>query len=327
VANIMAKKAKSKSQKTRKPSLEQTQKIPRVRKQRAYRHFRLSKRIKAQGKPLPGALRLCKQSLALIKRNKNVFIGLIIVNSLLSLVFVAGIGSIFDFVDNKEHVENLLGGQTSTLITSLALIGSLGVAAGTQAQEVSGAYQMFLVLITSLASIWAVRQIMAGNRVTSKEAYYKGLYPLVPFILVLLVIFLQLLPSLIGATLYSIVISNSIAITAIEKGVWLLLFIVLSLLTLYLIASSAFALLIVTLPDMTPMQALRSARQLVLHRRINVMLRLLALPILLIAVGLIILAPVVLLVPWGAVVLFLLFVSFCICFGNVYLYNLYRSLL
>ena len=89
------------------------------------------------------------------------------------------------------------------------------------------------------------------------------MYPLIPFILVLLVCCLQLLPLIIGSSLYSLVVSNGIAVQPIEKFVWALLFASLALLSLYMITSSLFALYISTLPDMTPMKALRSARELV----------------------------------------------------------------
>ena len=47
-----------------------------------------------------------------------------------------------------------------------------------------------------------------GPRV--RDAYYRGMFPLVPFVLVLALIGLQLLPLVIGATLYNIAVTNGI---------------------------------------------------------------------------------------------------------------------
>lgn len=245
----------------------------------------------------------------------------------MSLVFVTGLGSSFDFVQTKQDVEEFLGGEANQATTTIALFGYLVGSAGAQAGEVAGTYQLFLTLISSLAIIWAVRQVMAGEKVTAKDSYYRGLYPLIPLLLVLFVIGLQLLPALIGTTLYSIVLNNALAVTAIEKGIWLLLFILFWLLSLYMIVSSIFALYIVTLPEMTPLRALRSARGLVLHRRLHVGLRIIALPLVLLVVAMILLAPVILFVPVLAMVLFLIFSSFGLCLAHTYMYSLYREML
>lgn len=306
---------------------DQKNKKTRRRKTKSYKHFKLSKKIKPSGQPLPGVFSLLKNSLGLLRAHKRLFVGIIVIHSLLSLFFVAGLGSSFDFVQTKRDLEDVLGGEVSQATTTLALFGYLLGSAGVQASEVAGTYQMFLTLITSLAIIWGVRQIMAGELVSARDVYYRGLYPLVPLLLVLFVIGLQLIPALIGTGLYSIVLDNGLAVTAIEKGVWLLLFVLSWLLSLYMVASSIFAVYIVTLPDMTPIRALRSARALVLHRRFNIGLRVIALPLLLLVLGMVILAPAILFLPWLAIGMFLIYSSFCLCLGHTYMYNLYRSML
>ena len=56
-----------------------------------------------------------------------------------------------------------------------------------------------------------------------------------------------------------------------------------------------FALYIVTLPDMTPMKALRSARELVRYRRWTVLRKVLFLPLMLLVVAAIIMVPIIIL--------------------------------
>ncbi len=54
-----------------------------------------------------------------------------------------------------------------------------------------------------------------------------------------------------------------------------MIFFLLAMLTLIYVKSSLFALYIVTLPDMTPMKALRSARELARYRRWTVLRKIL----------------------------------------------------
>lgn len=293
----------------------------------SYKSFKLSTKIKPASKPLPGFFGLFKKSLSVLKNNKALFGGIIIINSLLGLLFVSGLGSSLDFVQAKNEIENLIGGEAGRWGVTLALFGYLLDSTGTQVGEIAGAYQTFFTLITSLAIIWAVRQVLAGEKVSTKEAYYKGLYPLVPFMLVLMVVILQLLPAAIGATIYSIIINGGLAVTALENALWLILFIMLCLLSFYMILSSVFALYIVTLPDMTPLKALRSARKVVMHRRLSIGLRVLALLLVLVLLILTVVFPVIIFLPWLAMVVFLLFSSLCLYLTHSYMYHLYRSLL
>jgi hypothetical protein len=149
----------------------------------------------------------------------------------------------------------------------------------------------------------------------------------VPFVLVLLVIGLQLLPLVIGSAVYATVISNGIAVHAVERLFWLVIFLLLAAASLYLICSSLFALYIVTLPDMTPMKALRSARQLVRHRRLSILRKVLWLLLLLLIASAIIMLPIIVwLTPLAQWIFFLLTV-FGLAAAHAYLYTLYRELL
>ena len=94
-----------------------------------------------------------------------------------------------------------------------------------------------------------------------------------------------------------------------------------------MISSSIFALYIVTLPDMTPLKALRSARQLVRHRRWTVLRKILFLPILLIVVAAIVMLPIIIWTPPLAQWIFFVLTMFAIAAVHAYAYALYRELL
>jgi hypothetical protein len=169
--------------------------------------------------------------------------------------------------------------------------------------------------------------VLAGSKARVRDTYYRGMYPLVPFILVLMVIALQLVPLLVGSTVYSLVINNGIAVLFIEKLLWALLYALLALLSLYMISSSLFALYIVTLPDMTPLKALRSARELVRYRRWTVLRKVLCLPLILLVAAAIIMLPIIVwLTPLAKWIFFLLTMSSLVAV-HAYMYTLYRELL
>lgn len=300
---------------------------PRTIKPPSYKAFRLSKRIKPIAKkPLPGTVSLVRNSLIPFKKNKNLFLGIILTHFILTLVFVSGLGSSFDFVATKNDLEQTFGNDLSTFGSTLTLF-SFVLSSNSGSDGTSVNYQIFITLLTSLAIIWSIRQVLAGEKIGVRQSFYQGIYPLVPFMLVLFVIGLQLIPLLIGNFLISTVIGNGLAITGLEKFLWWIIFGLLALLSFYMVISSIFGLYISTLPDMTPAKALRSARGLVMHRRLSVSARILGLPIILIVTYTIILIPLIFILPILVIPAFLFLGSLSLFFIHSYLYNLYRALL
>jgi len=123
------------------------------------------------------------------------------------------------------------------------------------------------------------------------------------------------------------VISNSIAVSGIEQFAWGLFFFMLALLSLYMLSSSLFALYIVTLPDMTPMKALRSARELVRNRRWIVLRKIIFLPLALLVLGGLVVIPVILIWAPAAQWIFFIGTMVALAITHSYMYSLYRELL
>ena len=258
--------------------------------------------------------------------NKRLFIGITLIYAVLNLVLVQGLSNNTDITSLKATLQDAFGAG-SAFTASLTVFAVLISSSGSAASGTGGAYQLFLIILVSLAIIWALRELLAGGRIRVRDAYYRGMYPLVPFILVLVVIGIQLIPLVLGATIYNIVISNGIAVIAAEKFLWAMLFGLLSLLSIYMISSSAFALYIVTLPDMTPLKALRSARALVRFRRWTVLRKILILPIILFIITTTIMLPIILVATVIAQWTFYLLTMFAAVATHTYLYSLYRELL
>lgn len=285
-----------------------------------------AKRVKHSVK-LSSVWQLTKAVSLTLWRHRGLFLGITLLYGVLNLLLVQGLASGTDVGNLKHSLNQVLTGHLGSVASAATVFVIMVGSAGNSSSQTAGSYQMILGLITSLAIIWALRQILAGKALTIRDAYYRGVYPLVPFVLVLAVVGLQLIPLMIGATLYSTVMTNGIAVLFIEKLAWALVFITLALLSLYMISSSLFALYIVTLPDMTPMKALRSARELVRYRRWTVLRKILALPVILFIVAAIVMVPIILwLTPLAQWVFFLLTMVALVAV-HAYMYTLYRELL
>jgi hypothetical protein len=271
---------------------------------------------------LPKARLIARQSGSVLWHNRKLFVGIMLVYFVLTLLLVRDFSGTVDVT------------KLQTLLSSGRFAGSLGAftllvgSATSSNSQVAGVYRSFLVIVASLAIIWALRQVMAGApKIRIRDAYYQGMYPLVPLLLVTLTIGLQLLPLVLGAGLYSLVVSNGIAASMVEYILWGLLALVSAAVSFYMVISSVFALYIVALPDMTPMRALRSARSLVRYRRWIVLRTLLFLPLILCIIALLLVLPVILTATVAApFVLFFIGMLF-LPIVHAYLYSLYRELL
>jgi hypothetical protein len=288
--------------------------------------FKLKKQVKYPQR-LPSVWSITKTAALIFWRHRILLSGIIAIYGLLNLVLVQGLAGNTDVGSLKNNLNQVFTGHLGSLASSLSVFAVLIGSAGNGSSQTAGIYQFFLAVIGSMAVIWAIRQLLAGSRLRIRDAYYRGMYPLIPFILVLIVIGLQLLPLLIGSTLYSLVVGTGIAASGIEKAFWLLLFVVLTLWSLYMISASLFALYIVTLPDMTPLKALRSAKELVGLRRWTVLRKLLFLPVLLLVVAAIVMVPIIILLTPLAQWVFFVLTMFALLAVHLYCYTLYREML
>lgn len=292
-------------------------------KQPKYRSFKYSKRLRQTKPPITGAFRLFVISCRFLIQRWRQFGGITLVYFILTAFLVTGLGQLVG------SFQDLFQGQKPELATSWILFGLLFNSGSGAETETAAVYQSLLTIIISLVIIWTMRTTSLAKdiKTTVKDAFYKGLYPLVPFVLVLAVIGLQLFPMLIATYLYIEVIASGLAVTAIEQVLWIILSALLAVFSLYMVSSSVFALYIVTLPDLTPIKALRSARDLVRHRRWVIMRKLIFLPIAVLSLIALIILPVIFIYSELAVIMFSVLNMVGLVIGHSYLYHLYRELL
>jgi hypothetical protein len=275
---------------------------------------------------LPSAWNIFKKSNSHLKQHKKLF-GLISLIYLgLTMLLVRGFSLTTDLGLAKQAFEELLNGAGNGVTSSLAIFGYL-VGTNSPNSEVAAVYQSIIIVLVSLATIWALRQTHAKEKISLKDSFYKSTYPLIQFLLVLMVVGLQFIPFVLGNFLFSATVGSEVAVSVAEKLLWSLASFLLVLWTMYLVSSSIFALYIVTLPDIAPLQALRSAKKLVKFRRWSVIRKLLFLPFILVVILTLVMLPTIMLVTPISEVVFLILISSVLVVSHSYVYSLYRELL
>lgn len=260
-------------------------------------------------------------------RNWRLFGGIVLIYAILNLVLVRGFSGTGDFTALKDVLDSAFQGFGGKLVGSLITFSTLLTNSSTLGTAATGLYQTTLLIIFSLAFIWALRQANAGHTVRIRDSFYQGMYPLIPFILVFLLLGLQLLPLILGSSLYSVAVSNGIATDPWQRILFAAILVALCFWSLRMITATFFALYIVTLPDMTPLRAYRNARQMVYGRRLLIWRKLIFLPILLLLLAALLVMPLILFLTPVAVWVFFVLSMLAMPVVHSYMYSLYREML
>lgn len=246
--------------------------------------------------------------------------GIFLIYIILNLLLGNGLSAISSGISNLSQPPQ----ETDRISQAAADFGSM-LGGGWGSAETGSAFQSILFVIVSLAFIWALRQLLAGEAISPKQAYYQGMGQFIPFVLIMFLIIVQLLPMTIGAAVLSIVSTG--AFGPVVTVLFTILFLLLTTWTLYMLSCSVVALYAVTLPHMEPRQALRSCKSLVHGRRWIVMRRLILMPLVLLLAAAIIFIPILIILPPLAPPLFFIISAATVFFVHTYLYALYRRLL
>lgn len=295
-------------------------------KHASYKSFRLSKRLKAVRAPLPSVWSLTKTTVTTLKSNWKLFGGISLLYAVLLIFLVRGLTTGQQVTDTKTLLSELGGGGVwNNVLVFGELIGSSAAQS-----EVSSLYQSILTFIFSLAFIWMFRQTHGKKKaqdVRIRDAFYRGMYPLIPAFLVICVILLQLLPIGLAAVLYVAIIASGFAVTFVEQFAWVSICILLILLSAYMLGSSIMAFFAATLPDVTPSEALRGAKKYVEHRRFIVLAKLLWVGLFILLALAVVILPLIAFIPATAEFAYFLCSTALLPFIIGYMYNLYRALL
>ena len=306
---------------------------------RPHRSFRLTRRRDyKRSLKLPGYLSFTNEVRATLWKHRVLFAKLLSVYALVSAVLVGMISQeAYNTLSNNLTIvsDELMGGSVGLIGHTTALFGA--TISGSLNQTPTESQQIYggiLFLLGWLTTVWLLRQLLASHKVTLRDGMYSAGAPLIPTFLITLVILVQLLPLALALIGYGAVQSTGLLEEGFISMIFWIIAALLALASLYWVTSSLVALIVVTLPGMYPLAALKNAGDLVVGRRVRIMLRFLWLVLTVIALWLIVLIPVILitellsltwlpLVPLASIILS----SLTLIWSSSYSYLLYRKLI
>lgn len=297
------------------------------RREVGYKSFRLQKRIKPELKDLPTSWQLMRQALRFIINNKRIMLGIFLVHVVVYYTLVRS-----PIQPDVESIQSAIqsavegsGTQINGLQNSVVTIGA--VVDSTSVTQQNGMVTAGVVLIVSLAYVWALRQLHNNHVIKIRDAFYQSLAPAIPVVFIAGVLILELLPFAFASFIYSLARTGGIFVTGFEDLAFFTLTMLIGLLSFYWMTSGVIALYMVSLPGVYPFYALHSARKLVQFQRLRVFRRIIILPIIFAAVYLCVLLLSIRFVPGQTFVIAEVTQLLFIPFAHTYLYKLYRSML
>lgn len=270
---------------------------------RPHRSLRLTRRRDyVRSLELPGYIAFTHHVNKTIWSNRKLFFGLACIYLILFTVLV-GLGSQETYntlTDTlKETSASIVDGDLSQIGQASAVfltIATVGISESpTEAQQI---YAVLLGLLVWLATVWLLRNKMAGHKVKLRDGLYNGGAPILPLFVVCLVLIVQLIPILLAVIGYGAASASGLLDGGVEAMLFWMAASVLALLSIFWATSTLFGMIIVTLPGMYPMKALRNAGDLVLGRRVRILLRWLWMFLVLVVLWAVVLIPAIMIDLW-----------------------------
>ncbi|MDB5187317.1 MAG: hypothetical protein JWM07_789 [Candidatus Saccharibacteria bacterium] len=273
---------------------------------RPHRSFRRTyRRDYTRSLLLPGYWAFTRYVQKILWSNRKLFLSVITIYVILTVTLIS-FASEDTYMQMRDTLNNTGEGMfdgvwgeltKASLLLAAGATGALNNAnLGSQAQ--SQIYAVIIGLLTWLTTVWLLRAILAGHKPKMRDGLYNAGAPIVPTFLVSTVIILQLLPLAVAIFAYNAAVTSGLLEGGIEAMMYWGVAGLLVVLSLYWITSTLLALVVVTLPGMYPMRALRTAGDLVVGRRVRILLRLLWMALVLIVTWALIVIPIILLDGW-----------------------------
>ena len=272
-------------------------------KRRPHRSFRLTRRRDyARSLALPGYWKFTAYVGRVLRTHVKLFGLLALIYAALTVALV-GVTSEEAYSEltgiirtsGDEAVTGGLGAIEQASVVFLSAISG-GLSAETDASQ--QAYAGLIGLLTWLTTVWLLRAILAGQRPRLRDGLYNAGAPIVPTFLISLVLIVQLLPLALVGLGYGAATTSGLLDGGVEAMLFWIASALLVALSLYWSTSTLLALVVVTLPGMYPMQALRTAGDLVVGRRVRILLRLLWVGVLVLAAWALIMLPLIMADAW-----------------------------
>ncbi|MDX2775764.1 hypothetical protein PV379_00120 [Streptomyces caniscabiei] len=271
---------------------------------RPHRSFRRTyRRDYVRSLELPGYWAFTNYVQKTLLGHKAAFLWLVAFYGTLSVVMVglASQDTYLTFTDTLREAggELFTGGWGEIGRASVLLLTGVTGAWSGSLTEIQQVYVVLIGLLTWLTAVWLLRAYLADGNPRFRDGLYNAGAPIVPTFIVALAIIVQLMPvALAAAGLSAAIASGLIDGGGVEAMLFWMVIVALSALSLYWMTSTLIALVVVTLPGMYPFKAIKTAGDLVVGRRIRILLRLLWMALMLAVAWLVIMVPIILFDAW-----------------------------
>lgn len=271
-------------------------------RRRPHRSFvRTRRRDYVRSLNLPGYVAFTIEVFALLRKRKGVFIRLVALYGFV-LFALGGVTS----QETYTQISTLLGDSSQGLAQNgfnslgqagLLLLSTYASGPGTLTTD-QQIYLSFFLLLVWLTTVWMLREFLNKRTPRLRDGLYNSGSPLISSIALCFILVLQLLPIGILAIAYGGLTSVGLAVDGFGAMLFWVFALLVSALVLYWATSTIIALVVVTLPGMYPLKALKVSSDLVVGRRLRILYRLLWIQILIVLAWAVILIPLILLDSW-----------------------------
>lgn len=280
--------------------------VSRARKylaRRPHRSFRLTrKRDYKRSLKLPGYWAFTNQVRRTLWDNRKLFGGLILVY-VVAIIIIGGFGAQDTYSNLNQALKDSSGDLFKGNFGTIGQAGLLLVATVTQglspslteAQSIFGGLAFFFVW---LATIWLLRNVLAGHKPKLRDGLYNSGSPVLATVIVTFIILVQLIPVAVALIAYDAAQVSGLADSGIPAMLALIGLVLVATVSAYWIVSSVVALIIVTLPGMYPMNAIRAAGDMVVGRRLRLLFRMIWLGFIVVSSWALLVVPVILFDDW-----------------------------
>ena len=240
---------------------------------------------------------------------------------------------------NKDVADGKIGTVGKAGLTLLGIISTGGLTTMNDAQIVIA---VLLFTIIWLVTIYLARHLLAGHQeIKMRDGFYSAISPLVSTLVVGLIIFLEAIPIMLTVIVFQVALTTEFLSTPFYALLFFMFATLMITLSLYLLSSSFFAIIVVSAPGLYPLTAVRMAKNLIMGRRLRFLIRVFYLVIIVALLYLLLLMPAIILdgvlkaqfawlaeskIPFVAIIQLTITV-FIFIYLSIYFYLFYRALL
>ena len=252
---------------------------------------------------VPGIMYHIFKSFGMIFKNWKLFLPFLIIVVVLNALFV-GIMNEANYVQFQdildETSEQVSGGDIGSVAKAGLLLMSTVSTGGLsgESSEAAVVFGVLIFLIIWLVTIFLLRHIMAGHKVKLRDGLYNAMTPLISTFVVFIVVLFQCIPIFLLIIAYSAAVQTEFLSTPFYALVFFVFAVVMILISGYLLSSSLMAFVAVSAPGLYPMRALSAASEMMMGRRVKLILRIIALIMVLAVMWVVVMLPLILFDMW-----------------------------